>query len=209
MIFYPYYSDLPSDEIDRVVARQILGRLVTVGGDGTPHLGLYPFRREGSCIELHLHRSDEQIADLKARPKCIFEIDEVLANIPSYWVHPESGVAATAYHRTVIFEATAVVSDDPEVIAAQQQRLLGQHQPEGGYKHVALGDPLYQSAMQMISSVVLTVTACRPKFKLGQNRPIEVRQKVAAELRKRGQPGDLLAAEALEWTIAQEQSAGK
>jgi hypothetical protein len=36
---------------------------------------------------------------------------------------------ATAYHRVVIFECDAVVSDDPEVLAAQQQRLMQTYQP--------------------------------------------------------------------------------
>jgi predicted FMN-binding regulatory protein PaiB len=207
MIFHDVYTDIPADEIDRFVASQALGRLVTVGGDGTPHIGLYPFRRDGNRVELHLVRRDEQIAHLRARPRCVFEVDEVLATIPSYWAHPESAVAATAYHRTVIFEADAEVSEDPEVIAAQQRRLMAQHQPEGGFRHVAADDPLYKAAIAMIAAVTLTITACRPKFKLAQNRPVETRRKVIAELRRRGLPGDTRAADAIEWTLARETGA--
>src|SRR2546427_8565177 len=42
MIFHGYYADVPADEVDRLVRSQGLGRLVTVGEDGTPHVGLYP-----------------------------------------------------------------------------------------------------------------------------------------------------------------------
>jgi predicted FMN-binding regulatory protein PaiB len=207
MIFHDIYTDIPRAEIDRFVASQEIGRLVTVGADGTPHIGLYPFLRAGDRVELHLVRRDEQIADLKAHPRCVFEVDEVLATIPSYWVHPESAVAATAYHRTVIFEATAVVSEDDEAIAAQQRRLMAQHQPEGGFRHVAPQDPLYKGAIATIAAVTLTITACRPKFKLGQNRRVEERRRVIAELRKRGRPGDARAADALEWTVTREGDA--
>ena len=207
MIFHDVYTDIPADEIDRFVASQALGRLVTVGDDGTPHIGLYPFRRDGNGVELHLVRRDEQIADLRARPRCVFEVDEVLATIPSYWAHPESAVSATAYHRTVIFEAHGEVSEDPEVIAAQQRRLMAQHQPEGGFRHVTADDPLYKAAIAMIAAVTLTITACRPKFKLAQNRPVETRRKVIAELRRRGLPGDARAADAIEWTVARETGA--
>ncbi len=41
MIFHDYYTDIARDDVDRFVQSQEMGRLVTVGEDGTPHLGLY------------------------------------------------------------------------------------------------------------------------------------------------------------------------
>ncbi len=204
MIFHDVYTDIPREEIDRFVGTQLMGRLVTVGTDGAPHIGLYNFVRDGDRIELHLVRRDEQVLDLKANPRCLFEVDEVLAVIPSYWVHPESAAAATAYHRTVIFEATAVVSEDAEGIAAQQRRLLAKHQPEGGFRDVGPHDALYAGVIAHIAAITLTVTGCHAKFKLAQNRPVDARRRVIAELRKRGLPGDERAADALQWTVDRE-----
>ena len=201
MIFHDYYSDVPRAEVDRFVRSQELARLVTVGADATPHIGLYPFVYDGNSADLHLVRSDEQIKDLKARPRCVLEVDEVLAVIPSYWVHPEYGGAATAYHRTVIFECEAKVEEDPAAVSAQQQRLLARYQPEGGFRALDPGDPLYRGAMAQLAAVNLTIIRWRAKFKLGQNRPAEARQRVIAELRKRGRPSDGRAADALQWTI--------
>jgi predicted FMN-binding regulatory protein PaiB len=152
-------------------------------------------------VEVHLVRDDEQIADLKARPRCLFEVDEVLAVIPSYWVHPEYGGSATAYHRTVLFECTAQVVEDPAGIAAQQVRLLGRYQPEGGFRALDPADPLYRGALAKIAAVTLAVVRCRAKFKLGQNRPAETRRQIMEELRRRGRPQDERAAEAVQWTI--------
>ena len=95
MIFHDYYSDIPRDEVDRVVQSQELARLITVGDDSFPHVGLYPFVYDGKTLDLHLVRSDEQIKDLKSRPRCVLEVDEILAVIPSYWVSPEYAGAAT------------------------------------------------------------------------------------------------------------------
>src|SRR5207237_488998 len=67
VIYHDVYTNVPAAEIDRFVRAQELGRLVTVGADGTPHLGLYPFTYDGEAFEIHLVRSDEQIADLAAR----------------------------------------------------------------------------------------------------------------------------------------------
>ena len=71
MIFHDYYSDIPRDEVDRVVQSQELARLITVGDDAIPHVGLYPFVYDGKTLDLHLVRSDEQIRDLKSRPRCV------------------------------------------------------------------------------------------------------------------------------------------
>ena len=201
MIFHDYYSDIPRAEVDRFVQSQEMARLVTVGDDSVPHVGLYPFVYDGERLDLHLVRSDEQIKDLKSRSRCVLEVDEVLAVIPSYWVHPEYAGAATAYHQTVIFECDARIEEEPLAVAAQQQRLLARYQPEGGFRALDPTDPLYRGAMAQLAAVRLEIIGWRAKFKLGQNRPAEARRRVIAELRKRGRPGDGRAAEALQWTI--------
>lgn len=201
MIYYDEYADVPREEVDAFVRAQEMGRLVTVGADGAPHLGLYPFAYDGAAVEVHLHRADDQLADLAARPRCLFEVDEVLAVIPSYWVHPESAVMATAYHRTVIFAGTATVSEDAAALAAQQIRLLARYQPEGGFRPVAPDDPLYRGAIGVIAAVRLAITGVQVKFKLGQNRPPATRARVVEELRARGRHNDARAADALAWTI--------
>lgn len=201
MIFHDYYSDIPRNEVDRLVDSQELARLITVGDDSMPHVGLYPFVYDGKTLDLHLVRSDEQINDLKVRPRCVLEVDEILAVIPSYWVSREYGGAATAYHRTVIFECEASVVEEPAAVAAQQRRLLARYQPEGGFRPLDPGDPLYRGAMAQLAAVTLQINRWRAKFKLGQNRPAEARRQVIAELRKRGRPNDGRAADALQWTI--------
>ena len=204
MIYYGYYADIPRPIVDAFVREREMGRLVTVNEEGLPHIGLYPFVYTGDVIELHVNRGDEQFADLKAHSRCVFEVDEVLAVIPSYWIHPEDAVMATAYHRTVIFDCDATVSDDAAVLAEQQTRLLARYQPEGGFRPLTVGDPLYRGAIDHIRAVRLDIKDRRMKFKLGQNRSVEVRAKVVAELRKRGRPNDTHAADALQWTIDHE-----
>ena len=201
MIFHDYYSDIPRDAVDRFVQSQELARLITVADDSIPHVGLSPFVYDGKTFDLHLVRSDEQIKDLKARPRCVLEVDEILAVIPSYWVSREYAGAATAYHRTVIFECEATVVEDPAAVAAQQERLLARYQPEGGFRSLDPESPLYRGAMTQLAAVRLDISRWRAKFKLGQNRPAEARRQVIAELRKRGRPNDGHAADALQWTL--------
>ena len=206
MMFYDYYADIPEETLRAFVESQQLGRLVTAGAEGQPHIGLYPFLFLDDRIEIHLHRNDEQIADLATNARCGFEVDEVLATVPSHWVHASNAMFATAYHRAVIFECDARVSDDPEVLAAQQQRLMRHYQPDGGHAAVTTEHAMYRSAFKEIRAVTLSVRARKVKWKLAQNRNREMRERVIRELRGRGRPTDGAAADALQWTLDREAS---
>jgi predicted FMN-binding regulatory protein PaiB len=204
MIFYDYYADVPEETLNEFVKGQQLGRLVTADAGGQPHIGLYPFLFLGQSIEMHLHRNDEQLADLAANARCVFEVDEVLGSIPSHWIHPANAMFATAYHRVVIFECEAVISDDPEVLAAQQQRLMQYYQPDGGHTPVSTEHAMYRGPFKEIRALTLNVRARKVKWKLGQNRKPEQLQHVITELRKRGRPTDPAAADALQWSLDRE-----
>jgi transcriptional regulator len=204
MIFYDYYADVPDAALREFVSRQELGRFITVSAEGQPHVGLYPFLYQGEAIELHLHRNDEQLANLLGSRKCTFEVDEIHGTVPSHWTHATNAMFATAYHRVVIFECDAEVSDDADVLAAQQQRLMAHYQPEGGHTAVSTEQAMYRGAFKEIRALTLTVRARKVKWKLAQNRSREQREKLIADLRKRGRPTDAGAADALQWTLDHE-----
>ena len=111
---------------------------------------------------------------------------------------------ATAYHRVVIFECDAEISEDHEVLAAQQQRLMQHYQPDGGYKPVSTAHAMYRGPFGTIAALTLTVRARKVKWKLAQNRDRPRREKIIADLRKRGRPTDAGAADALQWTLDHE-----
>jgi transcriptional regulator len=204
MIFYDYSADVPEETLRAFVRKQELGHFVTVSADGQPHIGLYPFLFLGETIEMHLSRADEQLKDLLTNRKCVFEVDEMHGTVPSHWIHATNAMFATAYHRTVIFECEAEVSEDAEVLAAQQQRLMAHYQPDGGHKPVTTEHAMYRGAFNQISALTLHVRARKVKWKLAQNRSRPEREKIIAELRKRARPTDAGAADALQWTLDHE-----
>lgn len=206
MIFYDVYSDVPEDAVRAFVSGQRLGRLVTAGTSGQPHIGLYPFLFIEDRVELHLNRSDELLADLRDNPRCVFETDEVLGTIPSHWINESNAVFATAYHRTVIFECEAELSDDVEALAAQMQRMMAHYQPEGGHNPVSTEHAIYRGPLGMLTAITLRVRTRKVKWKLAQNRDRVTRERIIAKLRQRGGPGDGAAADALQWTLDHEAS---
>jgi len=203
MIFYDYYADVPDETLREFVTQQELGRFITVSVDGQPHVGLYPFLFLADRIELHTHRNDEQLADLLTNKKCVFEVDEIHGTIPSNWIHATNAMFATAYHRTVIFECDAEVSEDAEALAAQQRRLMAHYQP-GGHTPVSTEHAMYRGPFKEIRALTLTIRARKVKWKLAQNRTREQREEIIAELRSRGRPTDAGAADALQWTLDHE-----
>lgn len=204
MKFYDYYADVPEQALREFVTRQELGRLVTVSAEGQPHLGLYPFLFLDDRVEMHLHRTDEQLADLRGNPHCVFEVDEIHGTIPSHWLHPTNAMFATAYHRTVIFECLAEISEDAGVLGAQQQRLMAHYQPDGGHKPVSADLAMYRGPFNEIAALTLQVRARKVKWKLAQNRDRSTREKLIVALRQRGRPTDAAAADALQWTLDHE-----
>jgi transcriptional regulator len=204
MKLYDYYADIPEQTLRDFVSKQELGRLVTASADGQPHIGLYPFLFTGDAVEMHIHRSDELLDDLRVNPKCVFEVDEVHGTIPSHWLHATNAMFATAYHRTVIFECTASISEDAEVLAAQQRRLMAHYQPDGGHIRVTTEHAMYRGPFNELAALTLAVRARKVKWKLAQNRDRKNREKLIAELRKRGRPSDAGAADALQWALDRE-----
>jgi len=159
MIFYDYYADVPDADLRDFVSKQELGRFITASGAGQPHVGLYPFLYLGETIEIHLHRNDEQLADLLTNKKCAFEVGEIHGTIPSNWIHATNAMFATAYHRTVIFECEAEVSEDAEILAAQQRRLMAHYQPAGGHAPVSTEHAMYRGPFKEIRALTLTARA--------------------------------------------------
>jgi len=206
MIFYEEYSDVPREIIQQFVTEQQLGRLITASTSSQPHIGLYPFQFLGSTLEMHLNRQDEQLADLRDNPKCAFEVDEMLGTIPSYWIHPSNAAFATAYYRIVIFECDAAISEDPQIIAEHQQRLMQHYQPDGGYEALSAQHAMYHGSLNTIAAITLTVRECKVKWKLAQNRDRETRVKIIQHLRDRSQDTDRRTADALQWTLDHEAS---
>jgi predicted FMN-binding regulatory protein PaiB len=135
----------------------------------------------------------------------VFEVDEMHGTIPSHWLHATNAMFATAYHRTVIFECEAEVSEDAEMLAAQQRRLMARYQP-GGHAEVTTGHAMYRGAFREISALTLHVRARKVKWKLAQNRTREQREDIIARLRERARPTDAGAADAMQWTLDHEAS---
>jgi transcriptional regulator len=201
MIFYDYYANVPNEAIDEFMKTQPMGRLITTSKDGGPHIGLYPFLYLGSTIELHLHRDDEQLIDLIANPKCVFQCDDIHTTVPSHWIHPTNAAFATAYYRFVEYKCHSEIITSSQELSEQQKRLMQHFQPEGGYQPITENTSAYQGSLNAIAGLRLTLGDRRVKWKLGQNRNPQARKQVIEHLRERNAQNDREAADAMQWAL--------
>lgn len=210
MIYHRFY-EAPEAEVADLVANHLAGRLITVGADGMPHVGVFPFLPRVGCIEVHLAEGDEQLADLRrgatsttsdGTSTCVFEVGDVLAYVPSYWEDEHNASGADIYHRTVVMECAAELVAIPDTVAEHLRNLLSRYQPEGRYVGVDADNGMYAGMLRRLTLVRLSFRRARSKFKLAQQRSVDMRQRIIAELRQRNRPADHVAAEAVSRTLA-------
>jgi transcriptional regulator len=203
MRFQPFYAPPPA-AVDAFVRGRAACKLITLAVDGRPRCGFYPHALDDGSFVLHMNRIDEQLEDLRRRPRALVVFDETPAIVASHWVDEKYAGAATAYFRWVEYDCAAEVAETADALKAALQKLIDRHQPEGKYAPLDPSSEVYKASFAMLALVRLTPTSTRAKWKLGQNRPAEVRRRVAAKLRERARPEDLAAAGAVEDWLSRE-----
>ncbi|MEZ4319350.1 MAG: GNAT family N-acetyltransferase [Myxococcota bacterium] len=129
---------------------------------------------------------------------------EVVAEIPSWFRHPERACPATTYYRSGEVRGPLVQIDDLDLKLAVLQSLMERYQPEGGYRPLSLEDPMYTGAIRGIGIYAIDGEPVG-RAKLGHDRTDAERHAILDGLWTRGAPGDDRAIEAI-WQAAPEGS---
>ena len=97
--------------------------------------------------------------------------------------------------RAVSFDCVAEYDTNPTAVAAALTRLLSAYEPGAPHGTIVDGE-VYGARLRQLALVRLRIVAAQAKFKIGPPGPGERsrRANVAAQLRRRGQPGDHEAA---------------
>ena len=159
--------------------------------DGTPVLRPLHGAWVGDRLYFHGARLGEKTG-LLGRPVQI-AAHEMIAEIPSYASDPVKACPATTFFfsasaRGLLREVLA-----PAERAAALQALMQQYQPEGGYRPITDGDPLYTAAVAALSVLEVAELTVEGKASYGQNKSPAARAAVLDALWRRGAPGDAAA----------------
>jgi transcriptional regulator len=186
---------------DRFVAGQRYGTLIATPPDGHPQVSMLPFVKNGDHIEIHCVRADPTYQALVANPRVTFLVSDFLAFSPHDWIDPHDAGRATLHFRAVAFACEATFSTDPADVAGALRRLLAAYEPQASYVPMADGD-FYGPRLRRLAAVQLAIVELQSKFKVGPAAPPDdARERVAAGLRARNEPGDARAAEVIEAAI--------
>lgn len=166
-------------------------RFAAASAEGTPIL------RTFNAVELDgrlcFHGADQgEKLGLIGRPT-LASCDEVIAEVPSYWIHPEHACPASTYYLSAIAEGTVQRVVDLERKAAVLSALMQRFQPEGGYARITAHDKRYTKVLEQLLIAEFVPTRLVGKRKLGQHRTRAQIERVLEGLWQRGRASDLRA----------------
>lgn len=191
---------MEEDDARRLLARAPLVHLASINDAGLPLLrAVHTVSLEDSLLFHGAPAGEKQEA--LGRP-VVAQAEEIIAEIPSYFLDPERACPATTYYRSAQVHAVLEEVHDLDLKAATLQALMDKYQPQGGYTRIvapgAAGvDPSYRKAVAGVQVLRLSLRGptarVEGKAKLGQNRGPADRRRVLQALWARGLPGDARA----------------
>jgi len=125
--------------------------------------------------------------------EAVASYDEVVAQVPSYWIHPELACPASTYYLSAMVEGKVERVDDLAHKARVLTALMKHFQPEGGYAEIRPDDKRYRKVLEMTLVAELVPAHVSAKHKLGQQRTRAQIERVLAGLWARGAAADLRA----------------
>jgi len=186
--------------VEDVLKKAEVGYLAFNGPDGWPRVTPLNFVYDGRVL-WHGAIAGERFECLKRDPRATFVAVSSQVFIPSHLTSEESAATATTAFKSVQVRGRCRVIEDPEERCAILNRLMEKYQPEGGYKKISPRDSLYAKILPVTGVYAMTVEEVVGKFKFAQNKSEMDRRKIAAILKERGSPADLVIAEEILKTI--------
>jgi nitroimidazol reductase NimA-like FMN-containing flavoprotein (pyridoxamine 5'-phosphate oxidase superfamily)/ribosomal protein S18 acetylase RimI-like enzyme len=187
---------MPDDEARALLAEAPYVQVATTSEGGRPILRAVHVARlgtNGDALYFHGAPAGEKMEAL-GRP-AVLGVEEVIAEIPSYFVDAERACPATTYYRSAQAHAVLEEVTDAHEKAAALAALLRKHQPVGGHVPMDAEHPLYAKAVRGLLVVRASLARVDGKSKLGQHRSPEDVSRVLSGLWARGRNGDARAIE--------------
>src|SRR5262249_19227874 len=142
--------------------------LATTTPDGEPVLRAVHGVLHDGALCFHAAPTGEKWTAL-GRP-AVISCEEVIAEIPSYFVDPERACPATTLYRSVQVHGTLEALEDPHAKASVLTALMRKFHREGGHVPITADHDFYRAAVRGIWIARLSLERLDGKAKLAQNR---------------------------------------
>jgi nitroimidazol reductase NimA-like FMN-containing flavoprotein (pyridoxamine 5'-phosphate oxidase superfamily) len=154
-------------------------------------------------IVWHGALAGERFECLKRDPRATFFAVSLQAYLPSYFLFEEDASGASVAFKSVAVRGRCRLLEDPVEKCAVLNLLMEKYQAEGRYRRLTPGDEMYTKVLRMTGVFALVPESMTGKFKFAQQKSEPDRRRLAAKLRERGNPADLLVAEEVLRTLGE------
>jgi len=186
------------DEIETFIKNAEVGHLGIVDQEGYPRIVPLNYIYVDGSIYFHGALDGEKFELYQSNPKVTFSIDVPYSIIPSYWTAKDYACPASTFFKSVHIRGGGEIVDDLNDKARFLQLFMEKYQPEGGYKEIAVDDPLYKKALIEVTLFKVSVEKMETKFKFGQTLSEEMKRKIVDLLNERNIGLDRETAEEME-----------
>ena len=180
--------------VDEVLRSAEVGTLAFNGPDGWPRVTALNFAYDGRIL-WHGALAGERFECLKRDPRASFFAVSLQTYLPSYFLLEENASGASVAFQSVAVRGRCRFIEDPAEKCTVLNLLMEKYQPEGKYRKLAPEEEMYKKVLRMTGVFALAPETVTGKFKFAQQKSEEDRRQIAAKLRERGNPSDLLVAE--------------
>ena len=194
------FEAVDKSRIEEVLRSAEIGYLAFNGPDGWPRSTALNYAYDGRIL-WHGAVAGERFECLKKDPRATFFAVSLQAYLPSYFLFEEDASGSSVAFRSVTVRGRCRFIEDQAEKCEILNLLMEKYQPEGRYRKLTPEDPMYQKVLRMTGVFALVPEAMTGKFKFAQKKSEEERRRIAAKLRERGNPSDLLVADEIVRTI--------
>jgi len=188
--------------IEEVLRKAEIGYLAFNGPDGWPRVTALNFVYDGRIL-CHGAVAGERFECLKKDPRATFFAVSLQAYLPSYFLFEEDASGSSVAFKSVTVRGRCRFIEDPAEKCGVLNLLMEKYQPEGRYRRLSAEEEMYKKVLRMTCAFALIPESMTGKFKFAQQKSEEERKRIAAKLRERGNPSDLLVADEMMKTLSE------
>jgi nitroimidazol reductase NimA-like FMN-containing flavoprotein (pyridoxamine 5'-phosphate oxidase superfamily) len=178
-------------QIEEVLKSAEIGHLAFNGPDGWPRLTALNYAYDGRIL-WHGAVAGERFERLKKDPRATFFAVSLQTYLPSHFLYEENASGASVAFKSVAVRGRCRLIDDPKEKCVILNLLMEKYQPEGRYRRLTPEDEMYKKILRATGAFALIPEEMTGKFKFAQQKSDDDRRQIAAKLRERGNPSDLL-----------------
>ncbi|MDH5680091.1 MAG: pyridoxamine 5'-phosphate oxidase family protein [Spirochaetota bacterium] len=189
------------DLLNRIMDQAKVGQLALTDSEGYPRIVPLNYIYTNDRVYFHGAMDGEKFTLFKDMPKVSFSVDIPYSIIPSYWSAKDYACPASTFFQSVHMRGKGHLVESLKDKAMFLQLFMEKYQPEGGYKVVDEGNPLYRKGLEETMVFEIRPVQVDIKSKFGQNLSVTAREGLIQKLRERGEKIDLLTIDEIKRTI--------